>query len=40
MVGWGKIHHLQKKQFSSTLEMTNLCDKQWNVDCHGLSKNK
>jgi hypothetical protein len=40
MVGWGRIHYLQRKELSSTLEVTNFYDKQWNVHCHGLSKNK
>jgi hypothetical protein len=28
----GKIPHGQKKESSSTLEPTNLCVKQWNVN--------
>jgi hypothetical protein len=39
MVGWGRILHGQKKELSSTLEVTNLCVKQWNVNYQALTEN-
>jgi hypothetical protein len=38
MASWRKIPHVQKKELSSTLEVTNLCVKQWNVNYQGLTK--
>jgi hypothetical protein len=38
MVGCGRIPHEQKMEFSSTLEATNLCVKQFNVNYQGLTK--
>lgn len=35
----GSNQSLWQKKLSFALEVTNLCDKQWNVNWHGLSKN-
>jgi len=32
MAGWGRIPHEQKNELSSTLEVINICVKQWNVN--------
>jgi hypothetical protein len=32
MVNLGRIPAMQKKELSSTLEATKLCDKQWNIN--------